>query len=220
MHVDANPPERKISRKRLVRPGILIAAVVLSMPLAYVLHRAGFVGPLGRFSGSKDRSTMQTIHAGGGRDEGIRHGPIGAFRTDGPILVDMDGLAIHGYDVVAYFTTGEPTKGLEQYELTHDGVTFRFASQEHREQFAESPDEFIPAYGGYCAVGVSANYKDGMHPDAFEIVDGRLFFNLTPDIHRHWQRRKDELIARGDRNWPELKDSRRAGPGLGPGGGD
>ena len=215
MRTDDNQPDSVDARKRRVRPRILIIAVVMSIPLAYVLHLLGFVGPPGRSSGPGDYHAMQSVRAAEERDDGVRHGPIGAFRTDGPILVDTDGLAIHGYDVVAYFTKGAPTKGSEEYERTHEGATFRFASQEHLEQFAEEPAKFVPAYGGYCALGVAGNYKDGMHPEAFEIVDGRLFFNLTPSIHRHWQRRMGELIERADENWPDLKDSSRAGPGLG-----
>lgn len=218
MRTDDKQSDSVNERKRRMRPRILIIAVVMSIPLAYVLHLLGFVGPLGRSSGPEDYSAVQPVRTEEERDDGVRHGPIGAFRTDGPILVDTDGVAIHGYDVVAYFTRGEPTKGSEQYEFVHDGATFRFASQEHLEQFAEEPEKFVPAYGGYCALGVAGNYKDGMHPEAFEIVDGRLFFNLTPSIHRHWQGHMEDLIVRGDTNWPQLKDSGRAGPGLGPGG--
>lgn len=146
---------------------------------------------------------------------GVRISPVGEFVATGSINVDTNGVAIHGYDVVAYFTEGQPMQGREEYEVTYQEATFRFATPEHKQLFLDDPEAYIPAYGGYCALGVANGYKDGMHPEAFEIVDGRLFFNLTPWIHRSWQQHMDALIERGNRHWPEIKDSRRIGPGFG-----
>lgn len=145
-----------------------------------------------------------------------RMGPAGIFSAKGPINTDLDGVAIHGYDVVAYFTREEAMEGSEEYEVEHRGALFRFSSEEHRDLFVEDPEAYMPEYGGYCALGMAGDYKDGMHPEAFSIVDGRLFFNLTPAIHRGWQRNRERLIEDADANWPEARDSERYGPGIGP----
>ena len=144
-----------------------------------------------------------------------RRGPAGVFSARGPVNVDAHGIALHGYDVVAYFTEGRPVEGSAQFEATYLGATFRFASREHRKRFLHDPQRHMPAYGGFCSLGVASGYKDGMHPDAFSIVDGRLFFNLTPQIHRFWEHRREQLIERADANWPAIRDARAYGPGLG-----
>ena len=135
-----------------------------------------------------------------------------SFDGDGPINVTRDGVAIKGYDVVAYFTVGEPVKGSSEFEADYKNATFRFASRENRQRFLDDPEAYMPAYGGYCALGVANGYKDDMHPQAFDIVKGRLFFNLTPSIGYHWRQHQDNAIARADENWPELRNA----PGYGP----
>lgn len=120
-----------------------------------------------------------------------------------------------GYDVVAYFTEKEAIKGSPGITAEYKGATFLFASRANKEKFIEDPEDYIPAYGGYCALGVRNGYKDDMHPEAFSIMDGRLFFNLSPDIHRYWKRRHERFIERADGNWPQLKEARGHGPADG-----
>jgi len=136
------------------------------------------------------------------------------FNGDGPINVTDEGVAVKGYDVVAYFTEGEPVRGLPEHEVEQRGAIFRFASAAHAAMFRQSPGKYMPAYGGFCALGVANGYKDDMHPAAFSIVNGRLFLNLTPRINEHWEayRRAYRLIERADRNWPELRHARGYGP--------
>ena len=136
----------------------------------------------------------------------------GGFHGDGPIRVDSQGVAVKGYDLVAYFREGRPRRGLPEFEHRFSGARFRFASAAHRDLFAQEPEKYLPAFGGYCALGVANGYKDDMDPHAFEIVEGRLYFNLTPRIHAGWSRHKQRLIPRAERNWPALRDA----PGYGP----
>ncbi len=190
----------------------------MALPVAYGLYMLGIGSVTEIVTGPEPypAATHQAAWSGDSDHPGPR-GPLGHFSSDKPILVDEEGLAIHGYDVVAYFTKGRPVEGIADHEVVHAGAIFRFSSPEHLERFKAEPEAYVPAYGGYCALGVAGGYKDGMHPEAFEIVDGRLFFNLTPGIHRHWQSRMDELIERADENWPRLKDPDAPGPGLGSG---
>jgi YHS domain-containing protein len=75
------------------------------------------------------------------------------------INVDLEGLALHGYDVVAYFTDRQATLGKAELTATHDGGTYRFASAEHRAAFLADPEKYLPRYGGFCAYGVANGYK-------------------------------------------------------------
>lgn len=130
---------------------------------------------------------------------------------DGSIYVDRRGYAIHGYDVVAYFTEEQPVKGSRWISTTHAGARFLFSSRANRKKFRENPEAYIPAYGGFCALGVANGYKDHVIPSAFEIVDGRLFLNLSHNIHESWRAGKHRYIADGDANWPELREVRGRG---------
>jgi YHS domain-containing protein len=135
-----------------------------------------------------------------------------SFDGDGPINRTREGIALKGYDVVAFFTEGKPVKGSEEIEATYEETTFRFSSKENHKHFLEDPEKYLPAYGGFCALGVANGYKDDMHPEAFAIVDGRLFFNLTPRIHQYWKIDPKRYIRQADENWPRLKTA----PGYGP----
>jgi YHS domain-containing protein len=104
-----------------------------------------------------------------------------------------DGLALEGYDPVAYFTEGEPTKGSADYTATHDGATYRFANAAHLAAFEADPDKYAPAYGGYCAFGLAMGQKVGSDPEVWEIVDGQLAdhnWNVVADVPA--ERLKDE----------------------------
>lgn len=147
----------------------------------------------------------------------VRRGPEGHFSAAGPWNTDLDGVVIHGYDLVAYYESEEPVAGSDEYEYDYDGVTFRFATDRHRDAFAADPAAYTPAFGGYCSLGVRNGYKDGMHPEAFDVIDGTLDFNLTPSIHAGWLRNYEARIESAEANWPTIKDSTESlhiGPGL------
>ena len=147
----------------------------------------------------------------------VVNGPEGPFSARGPLNADLNGVAIHGYDLVGYFEAGQPMAGSASNAYEYRGATFHFASAEHRETFAADPAAYLPEFGGYCSLGVGNGYKDGMHPAAFELIDDKLYFNLTPRIHEGWLRNYEARIASGEENWPEIKhstDSIHIGPGL------
>jgi len=85
------------------------------------------------------------------------------------------GFIAEGYDVVAYFEN-EAVKGASNYEITYDGVKYKFASQEHLDMFNNDPETYIPQYGGYCAYAMGESGKKvGIDPKTFEIRDGKLY---------------------------------------------
>lgn len=114
------------------------------------------------------------------------------------------GLAIRGYDVVAYFTQGRPTRGQAAFTHQWNGATWRFASASHRDQFAADPTKYAPQYGGFCAWAVSEGYEAPIDPTAWRIVDGKLYLNYNASIQRQWEADIPGRIARGDANWPTV----------------
>ncbi len=186
----------------LVRWRAVLIAIALAFPLAYGLS---VIIPDGR------TYTVPALMPGGGA--GFAGAPADpSFDGDGPINMTGEGVAIKGYDTVAYFTENRAVEGSPEHTAEYKGATFWFASEENRDRFAESPENYAPAYGGFCALGVANGYKDDMHPEAFDVIEGRLYFNLTPGIHQSWLWNKEQHIARGDENWPDLRHA----PGYGP----
>ena len=71
------------------------------------------------------------------------------------LTIKGKALAVHGYDVVAYFTVGRPTVGNSKFSVVHNDATYRFASAAHRDAFKADPNKYLPQYGGFCAYGVA-----------------------------------------------------------------
>jgi YHS domain-containing protein len=114
------------------------------------------------------------------------------------------GLAIDGYDPVAYFTENKPVKGDRRFEHRHNGATYRFASAANRDLFAKDPGKYAPQYGAFCAYAVSRNYTADTDPLAWKIVDGRLYLNYDAGAQKKWEEDIPGNIAKGDANWPGL----------------
>lgn len=119
---------------------------------------------------------------------------------------EVNGLAIYGYDPVAYFTEGKAVDGSPAYVATHEGATFEFASAANRDRFAADPGRYAPQYGGYCAYGTSAGYKAGIDPRAFTIVNDRLYLNYNLDVRQEWSKDVPGHIAKADGNWPTVRE--------------
>ncbi len=114
------------------------------------------------------------------------------------------GLAIRGYDPVAYFTDAKPLRGKADFAYDWQGATWNFVNAENRDRFAADPARFAPQYGGYCAWAVSQGYTASTDPDAWKIVDDKLYLNYSKGVQKRWQKDIPGLIAKGDANWPRL----------------
>ena len=88
-----------------------------------------------------------------------------------------DRVMLKGYDVVAYFTQGRHAMGSPEIKSVYQGVTFRFASTEHRTLFDANPTKYLPQYGGYCANGMVYGIPWGGDGDTWVMVDGKLYIN-------------------------------------------
>ena len=117
----------------------------------------------------------------------------------------FDGVAIEGYDTVAYFTDGKATKGSEEFAYDWLGATWYFANAEHRELFAEKPVQYAPQYGGHCAMGVAFGESTAnIDPEAWAIVDGKLYLQYSKDAREAWERDRANRVAAADQKWPEI----------------
>ena len=121
------------------------------------------------------------------------------------VNTDASGLALEGYDPVAYFAQGEAVRGLESISAVHEGARYLFASENHRELFLEAPADYLPAYGGYCAWAVGQGYIADIDPRAWTISGSRLFLNYSRSVHRRFNRNLDANITAADANWPGLR---------------
>ena len=126
-----------------------------------------------------------------------------AFATE--TNTDDRGLAIHGYDPVAYFADGKAVAGDAQYDLLHKGVTYQFKSSANRKAFQANPDRFVPKYGGYCSYGVRLGKKFDVDPTAWVVVDDALYLQLNHGTQAVWKNDLTKNIEIAERLWPEIR---------------
>lgn len=129
--------------------------------------------------------------------------------TSSPLVAgqvfESDGAAIRGYDPVAYFTMSKPIEGKTDHSHQWRGVTWRFANAENLNAFQADPTKYAPQFGGYCAWAVSQGYSAPVDPEAWRIVDGKLYLNYSHGVQRRWATDIPGNIQRGNDNWPRVK---------------
>ncbi len=145
-----------------------------------------------------------------GRCVGVEQ--VSAADPDGKILVnlDKDGVALSGYDAVAYFVDGKPLKGSASHRSVYAGAIYYFASAEHKAVFETDPSRYIPAYGGWCAYAASINKLSPVDPERWEIVDGRLILQHNQKAWDLWHEDASGNLVKADHNWPGLVDKNGA----------
>jgi YHS domain-containing protein len=126
--------------------------------------------------------------------------------AQGKALLNLDksGIAIQGYDPVAFFTDHKPVKGDPKFLIKHDGAIYFFASKEHQDLFKENPAKYEPEFGGYCAYGVSRNKLVEIDIDAFQIVNERLLLQYSKGVRDDFNKDSKGNLAKADANWPGL----------------
>ncbi|MDX1957648.1 MAG: YHS domain-containing (seleno)protein [Leptospiraceae bacterium] len=121
----------------------------------------------------------------------------------------FSGLAVEGYDVVAYFKESKPVKGKSEFEYSWNGAKWRFSSNENLELFKKDPNKYSPEYGGFCAYAMSEGYKYGISPDSWEIVNGKLYLNYDKEVQMKWTKEKSKLITQADSNWKKIAGDKK-----------
>lgn len=122
-----------------------------------------------------------------------------------PFIYNGDSkFAVDGTDVVAYFILGKPVRGSQDFTHSWNGAIWSFASAEHRDLFAATPEKYAPQYNGYCAFAAAKGYTASTVPEAWDIVDGRLYLNYSLGVQKRWQSDRSGMITSADQNWPKL----------------
>jgi hypothetical protein len=114
------------------------------------------------------------------------------------------GVGAGGYDVVQYFDQQKPVKGNPAFMATHDGAAWHFVSAESRDKFLADPARYAPQFGGYCAWAVAEGYTAKGDPNAWSLVDGKLYLNYDASVRRTWEKNTAQNISRGNANWPKV----------------
>lgn len=121
-----------------------------------------------------------------------------------PVNKSGNGIALHGYDPVAYFQKSQPVKGTQQFSYVWNGATWLFSSQENRNEFTANPTKYAPQFGGYCSWAVGHGYTADVDPEAWRVHDGKLYLNYSKGVQKKWEKEMQPLIEQGNRNWPAL----------------
>lgn len=129
----------------------------------------------------------------------------GALFAQGPVFKTEEG-AIRGYDPVAYFTESKPVKGVKAFSHSWKGATYYFSSKKNLDLFKSKPEKYAPQFGGFCSYGVSRNYKVKTEPDAWTIVDGKLYLNYDTDVMKIWRQDTQTYITKAKVNWAGLEN--------------
>jgi hypothetical protein len=121
------------------------------------------------------------------------------------IVVDWHtGLAIGGYDPVAFFTDGKPTPGSADFEWRYGGAVWRFSNVGNREAFAARPDIYMPQYGGYDPLGIARGVAVAGNPNVWAIASERLYLFYDRTRQQSFTADADRVVASADRKWPDV----------------
>ena len=116
------------------------------------------------------------------------------------------GIALGGYDAVAFFMQSKPVKGSTSYSFNWNGANWLFSDKVNLESFKKSPEKYAPQYGGYCAYGTAEGHKAPTEADTWTIVDNKLYFNYNKKVKELWSQNQSALIDSANIQWPVIKD--------------
>jgi YHS domain-containing protein len=130
-----------------------------------------------------------------------------AFAANKSLLnLDRNGIAIQGYDPVAFLTQHRPVQGKAEFASTYNGARYQFASSEDKTAFDKNPAMYEPQFGGYCAYGASRGKTAPIKIEAFQIVNGRLLMQYDTDIRDEFNKDQAGNLKLADQKWPGLVD--------------
>jgi YHS domain-containing protein len=128
-----------------------------------------------------------------------------AFASAGEVVnIDKNGLALQGYDPVAYFTDGKPVKGSPEFTVTYKGATYQFALAEHKQLFEKSPAKYEPQFGGFCGYAASINKLAPIEVEYFQVLDDRLILQHNKKAWDLWHQDVEGNLKKADTNRPKL----------------
>jgi YHS domain-containing protein len=136
---------------------------------------------------------------------GLTATPMRAATTELVVMNRHTGLAVDGFDPVAYFTEAAPRRGRAEFEARSSGATWRFANEGNRAAFASAPDVYMPRFGGYDPVAVARGGAAAGHPELWLIVRQRLYLFYSEDARAAFAADPEDAIAAAERHWPEVQ---------------
>lgn len=113
-------------------------------------------------------------------------------------------IAIAGTDPVAYFKEGRAVEGKADFSHNWQGAMWHFKDAANRDAFAAAPEKYAPQFGGYCAWAVSQGYTADIDPEAWSVVNGKLYLNYSIGVRARWNKDIPGNIAKGEANWPRV----------------
>lgn len=124
------------------------------------------------------------------------------------VNLNWSGVALKGYDPVAYFTDSKAVKGDSKNQSTYKGAIYWFASADHKALFDKEPAKYAPQFGGFCAWAVSLGYTANIDPNAFQIVDGRLLLQYDLSVRERFGKDTAGNLKKADANWPGIVEKK------------
>ena len=129
---------------------------------------------------------------------------------DSPVDRSMcvsDGISMGGYDLISYRVAGGPVLGRSEFSAEHDGFKYYFSNQINLDLFNTDPEEYLPAYSGFCAITLALGRVTCPENTNFIIQDDRLFlFEITGFTNGRtlWNTDPLEFRSRADTNFGKL----------------
>jgi YHS domain-containing protein len=114
------------------------------------------------------------------------------------------GVALDGYDPVAFFSDNKAMNGDPAISAMHNGAKYFLASKENKVKFEADPQKYVPQFGGYCAFGVAVDALFPVDINTWQIKNGKLYLNLNPAVLKMFNEDFQGYVAKAEKNWPSL----------------
>jgi len=119
-------------------------------------------------------------------------------------VAGASGIALDGYDPVAFLVDAKAVNGSPFISAEHHGATYLFASEEHKRVFVEDPEKYVPQFGGFCAYGVALGKLFPVDISTWQVRGDKLYLNLNSDILKEFNADFDGYVAKAQKKWPAL----------------
>ena len=129
-------------------------------------------------------------------------------RAEHKVNQTPDGIAIQGYDAVAYHTEGRAVKGTADFAHAWEGARWHFASAANRDRFAANPEQYAPEHGGYCNMAMAKDQVKAGDPNAWAVIDGKLRLYASTKGRYNFQKNTPANVGLAARNWQNLQPAK------------
>jgi hypothetical protein len=136
---------------------------------------------------------------------GLTFAPQSRAATTELVISDpLTGIALYGFDAVAYFVDGEAREGLAGFELKHAGLVWRFRNEGNRAAFTERPGDYMPRFGGYDPLGIARGVPASGFPSLFVVHDNKLVLFMSEENRKTFLASPNEALDAAEAAWPKV----------------